>query len=97
VAQIRRKGPNKYLIVIYLGRDANGKRVEESEVFHGSLPRAKLRAAERETELKKRLGPTSLAMNLGDYLEKMVTGDKGLRVGTIWFRKNLLFSWGFPA
>jgi hypothetical protein len=51
-------------------RDAEGKRVEESEVFNGSLPQAKLRAAEWETELKKRLGPTSLAMNVGEYLEK---------------------------
>jgi len=70
MAEIRKKGPNKFLILVFMGRDAEGKRIYERELFNGTESQAKKWASQWETELKKRLGPTSLAMTVGDYLEK---------------------------
>ena len=70
MAEIRKKGPNKFLVLVYMGRDANGKRIYERELFNGTESQAKKWASQWETELKKRLGPTSLAMTVGEYLEK---------------------------
>lgn len=70
MAEIRKKGPNKFLVLVFMGRDAEGKRIYERELFNGTESQAKKWASQWETELKKRLGPTSLAMTVGDYLEK---------------------------
>lgn len=37
MAQIRRKGPNKYEISVFIGRDAEGKRVFHYETFNADL------------------------------------------------------------
>ncbi len=78
MASIKRKGPNKYEISVFIGRDAEGKRVINYETFNGSMAQARHRGAELETELKRRVGPTLLAMNVGEYLEKKwLPGIKG--------------------
>ena len=60
MAQVRRRGPNKYTISIYLGRDQEGKRIYHNETFHGNLTSARHRAAELEVEIKKRTGPKNI-------------------------------------
>ncbi|MEW5953289.1 MAG: tyrosine-type recombinase/integrase [Bacillota bacterium] len=69
MAQVRRRGPNKYLISLYLGRDKTGKRKYFNEYFHGTITEAKLRAAEL-TVKRARKGPSSLTRNIEEYLEK---------------------------
>lgn len=76
MAQLRRKGPNKYLISVYLGRDASGKRTYYREVFNGKLTEARQRAAELEANLKKRVGPAR-SMTLGQYLESWLAKVEG--------------------
>ncbi len=75
MAQIRRKGPNKYLISVYEGRDSKGKRKYYNEFFHGSLAEARLRAAELHAARRKK-GPSSLAKTLGDYLQEWLNQVK---------------------
>lgn len=69
MAEIRRKGPNRYLILVYVGRGPDGKRQYHREGFRGTLSQARLRAAELEVELKLRTGPSRTAMRLGEYLD----------------------------
>ncbi|MBC7105400.1 MAG: site-specific integrase, partial [Firmicutes bacterium] len=69
MAEIRRKGPNRYLILVYLGRGPDGKRQYHREGFRGTLSQARLRAAELEVELKRCPGPSRAAMRLGEYLD----------------------------
>lgn len=84
MARLERKGPNKYLIVIYLGRDAKGKRTYHREAFNGTLPQARLRAAELEAQLKKRAGPAKLSMTLGQYLDTWLTRIRGTVSERTW-------------
>lgn len=88
MAQLVRKGPNKYLISIYLGRDANGKRIYQREVFNGKITQVRLRAAELEAGLKKRTGPAK-SMTVGQYLETWLDRIKG----TIAERTHETYLW----
>jgi len=89
VAELRRKGPNKYLIMIYLGREEkSGKKKYYSEVFNGKLTEARLRAAELEASLKKYTGPAK-SMFLGQYLENWLAKIEG----TVSERAHRTYSW----
>lgn len=77
MAQIRRRGPNRYLISLYLGRDAQGKRKYHNEYFHGTKTEAQQRAAELHLALKRRRGPASLAMTVGEYLKSWLEKIEG--------------------
>jgi integrase len=70
MAEIRKKGHNKFLVIVYMGRDTNGKRLYERQLFNGNEKQAKNWAIQWEADLKKRVGPTSVAMTVGEYLEK---------------------------
>ncbi|MBP7330897.1 MAG: site-specific integrase [Firmicutes bacterium] len=74
MAQIRRRGPNNYTIIIYLGRKENGKKDCYSETFYGERREANMRAAELELQFKRRSGPKKAAMTLGNYLDKWLNG-----------------------
>ncbi len=76
MAQIRRRGPNRYLITVYVGRDAQGKKVFENETFYGTLPEARQRAAELEIGKRKK-GPRKLAGTVGEYLETWLKKVEG--------------------
>lgn len=76
MAEVRRKGPNRYLILVYVGRGPDGKRQYHREGFRGTLSQAKLRAAELEVELKLRTGPSRVAMKLGEYLDLWLEQNK---------------------
>jgi len=69
VPQVKRRGPNSYTIIVYLGRDENGKKRCYNETFHGSPNQARHRAAELQVELKRRTGPKKAAMNLAEYFD----------------------------
>ena len=84
MAQLKRKGPNKYLISVYLGRDANGKKIYHYEAFNGTLSQARLRAAELEAQLKKRAGPAKLSMTVGQYLDTWLEKIRGTISGRTW-------------
>jgi len=77
MAQIKRRGPNIYTIIVYLGRDKEGKRKWHYETFHGGKTEAKQRGAELEVELKRRTGPKHAAMNLGEYLNSWLEDIRG--------------------
>lgn len=78
MAQVKRRGVNKYQISVYLGRDENGKRIIHYETFLGTRPQAQRRSAELEVEMKRRTGPKAAAMTVGEYLEKKwLPGIKG--------------------
>ncbi|WP_166512334.1 tyrosine-type recombinase/integrase [Desulfallas thermosapovorans] len=68
MAQVKRRGVNKYQISVYLGRDENGKRIFHYETFHGTKTQAQYRAAELEVEMKRRTGPRNAAMMVDEYL-----------------------------
>mgnify|MGYP000913796456 FL=1 len=68
---IEARGKGKWLIRIYLGRDAGGKRKYYNETFYAPI---KLLAQEREQELTKKLkgqkaGPYDEIMTLGQYID----------------------------
>lgn len=68
---VKKRGPNKWLITIYLGRGADGKKKNYHETFYAPV---KILAQEREFELKKQLksqpaGPAHLAMTLGEFMD----------------------------
>jgi len=87
VAQVRRRGPNRYAIIIYLGRDDTGKKLCHSETFYGTRPQAKLHAGELEVALKKRyVGPKAAKMTLGEYLDKWLAGIKGTIDENTWVK-----------
>lgn len=96
MAQIRRRGPNRYTIIIYLGRDPEtGKKLCHSETFYGTRPQAKLRADELELSLKKKHTGSKIAkMTLGEYLDKWLivtkdTYDEGTWVKNAWHVRRL--------
>ncbi|SFF97750.1 Site-specific recombinase XerD [Desulfotomaculum arcticum] len=95
MAQIRRRGPNKYAIIIYLGRDDTGKKLCHSETFYGSRPQAKLRADELELSLKKKYtGSKAGKMTLGEYLDQWLivtkeTYDEGTWAKNAWHVRRL--------
>lgn len=78
MAQIRRRGPNRYTIVVYLGRDPEtGKKLCHSETFYGTRPQAKLRAGELELSLKKKHSGSNIAkMTIGEYLDQWLVVTK---------------------
>lgn len=76
MAQIRRRGPNRYLITLYVGRDAQGNKIFKNETFYGSPSEAKKRAAELEVGKRKK-GPRKLAMIVREYLETWLERIKG--------------------
>lgn len=77
MAQIRRRGPNRYLISLYIGRDAEGKRKYHNEYFHGTKTEAQQRSAELHLTLKRKRGPAALAMTVADYLKNWLEKIKG--------------------
>lgn len=77
MAQVRQRGRNSYLIAIYLGRDARGKRRWHRETFRGTEKEAQHRAAELEVKHRKsRIGPHG-AMTVGEYLERWLVNIEG--------------------
>lgn len=68
MAGVKRRGVNKYQILVFLGRDKDGKRIIHYETFHGNKTQANYRAAELEVEMKRRVGPKAAAMNVDEYL-----------------------------
>lgn len=84
MTEIRRRGPNRYLIVIYLGRDADGKRIRKSETFYGTRHQAELRGAELEVRYKRPAGPRASAMRLEQYLQKWLLEVEGTVAERTW-------------
>ncbi|HBQ27330.1 MAG TPA: hypothetical protein DD791_13130 [Syntrophomonas sp.] len=75
---IKPRGKNTWLIQIYLGRDATGKKNYYHETFYSPL---KSLAEERERELKKQLkphkvGPNNKIMTLGEYMDYYLNKKK---------------------
>jgi hypothetical protein len=73
--QIIKKGENNWLIRIFLGRDANGKRKYFSKAIHGSKKDADkfLTAKLREKDLGVFIQPASMSLNafLNSWLEEI--------------------------
>ncbi|MGQ9512143.1 tyrosine-type recombinase/integrase [Thermodesulfitimonas sp.] len=88
MAQIRRKGPNRYQILVYHGRDVQGKRIIQYETFYGTLSQARARAAELEVA-KRRYGPKQAAKTVGEYLLDWLEKIKG----TVSERTHETYTW----
>lgn len=88
MAQIRRRGPNRYLIAVYIGRDAQGKKIFKNETFYGSLSQARARAAELEVA-KRRHGPKQAARTVGEYLLDWLEKIRG----TVSERTHETYTW----
>jgi len=84
VAQVRRRGPKRYLITVYLGRGRDGKRKYHNETFYGTENQARLYASELEVRLKRRTGPLRAAMNLGEYLQMWLGELRGSVTERTW-------------
>ncbi|MBO8128045.1 MAG: site-specific integrase [Peptococcaceae bacterium] len=84
MAQVRRRGKNKYTISVYLGRDAQGKRRYHYETFYGTLTQARHRAAELEVQLKRKTGPRNAAMKLSEYLQMWLARIKDTVAERTW-------------
>ncbi len=78
MAQLRNRGSNVWQIVIYLGKDNEGKKQSQSETFYGSKPQAKAYGNDLEKELKRnRMGPSkSVAFTINDLFNKWLTSIK---------------------
>lgn len=78
--QIKRRGPAKWLVSVFVGRDASGRRIYKAKRVHGDR-----RAAERALGemLQKRDSGTLLRerLTLGQYLDRWLDAAAGPRVG----------------
>jgi integrase len=77
VAQIRKRGRESYLISVYLGKDAKGKRRYYSETFRGTEKEARYRMSELEVKHRRPSGPKTAAMAMGEYLERWLSNIEG--------------------
>ena len=68
MAQIRKRGRESYLLSVYLGKDAKGKRRYYSETFRGTEKEAQYRMSELEVKYRRPSGPRVAAMTVGEYL-----------------------------
>ena len=88
MAQIRKRGTNKYTISIYLGRGEDGKRKYHYETFHGSKTEAKKYAFQLELKLKRAAGPKKSEKFLKDYLKRWANQIKGTVSERTWEEYN---------
>jgi integrase len=77
MAQIRKRGRESYLISIYLGKDARGKRRYYTETFRGTEKEARYRMAELEVKHRRPSGPKTAAMTMGEYLDRWLSNIEG--------------------
>lgn len=69
MAQTRKRGDNSFQIIIFLGRDSDGKKKEHTETFYGTLSQARKYGAELELEMKEKIGPKNGIMTVGELLD----------------------------
>lgn len=73
MAQLRKRG-NAWQIIIYLGKDDDGKKKTYSETFHGSKPLAKAYGNDLEKEMKRKIGSSkSVAFTINDLFDKWLS------------------------
>jgi len=79
VAEIRKikNEKNAWTIVVFLGRDENGKKITKSKKFNGTKPEAKQFATIFETQLKQQSGNLDCTMFLEDYLKYWLESING--------------------
>lgn len=79
MAEIRKvkNEKNAWTIVVFLGRDSNGKKNTKSKKFIGTKPEAKQFATIFEIQLKQQSGNLDCTMFLEDYLKYWIGSIKG--------------------
>jgi len=78
MAQLRKRGSNVWQVVIYLGKDDDGKRQSHSETFYGSKPQARAYGNDLEKGLKlNKVGSVkSVAFTINDLFDKWLSSIK---------------------
>ncbi|KGK81780.1 hypothetical protein DP73_21160 [Desulfosporosinus sp. HMP52] len=78
MAQLRNRGSNVWQIVVYLGKDDEGKRQSHSETFYGTKSQARAYGNDLEKELKRnKMGPSKLvAFTINDLFDKWLSSIK---------------------
>ncbi len=67
---IRQRNPGSWEIQVFLGRDANGKRMRKTETVRGKKSDAQRRLREILSELDRGITPTKTRYNLGEWMDK---------------------------
>ena len=67
---IRQRNPGSWEIQVFLGRDANGKRIRKTETVRGKKSDAQRRLREILSELDRGIAPTKVQYKVGEWLDK---------------------------
>ena len=67
---IRQRNPGSWEIQVFLGRDANGKRIRKTETIRGKKSDAQRRVREILAELDRGIAPTKVQYKVGEWLDK---------------------------
>lgn len=91
MAQIIKRGENKYLVRVFTGRDAQGKRTFFSKTIRGAKKDAQKFAREKETAHARGLPLEIITLTLGDYLDRWLSHCKQhVRPNThVWYSQLL--------
>ncbi len=82
---IRQRSPDSWEIPVFLGRDANGKRIRKTETVKGKKADADRRLREILAEVDKGVTPTKTRYKVGEWLDRWLDEKQaeGLREKTI--------------
>lgn len=98
MAQIIKRGDNKYLVRVFTGRDAKGKRTFFSKTVTGTKKDAQEFAREKETAHAKGLPLEPVNLTLGDFLDRWLAHcRRGVRPNTFIWYGQLLDSYVRPT
>ena len=67
---IRQRNPGSWEIQVFLGRDANGKRIRKTETVRGKKSDGQRRLREILAELDRGITPTKVQYKVGEWLDK---------------------------
>ena len=67
---IRQRNPGSWEIQVFLGRDANGKRIRKTETVRGKKSDGQRRLREILSELDRGITPTKIQYKVGEWLDK---------------------------
>lgn len=93
MASIRKRGTNVWQIIIYLGKDENGKKINHFETFIGTKTQANTRGIMLEAEIKRNTNSKGKIVNVSDMLDfwlkeiKKTVSDRTLGKYTYHVRK----------
>lgn len=84
---LEERGKDSWRLVVSSGRDANGKRIKHTRVFHGGKREAKLALAAFVTEIERDEYKKPLKMTVEDFLKNWLRDYAAANVATTTYKR----------